>query len=39
MVKNKITIKDIYHFMKILKVCFRKIDPIGIAKHKLYKLC
>lgn len=32
-VKNEITIKDVYHFVEILRFCFNKVDSVGIAKN------
>lgn len=32
-VKRKITIKDIHHFIEILSICFDNVDFIGIVKN------
>lgn len=33
-----ITIRDVRHFMEILRVCFGEVDPVNTAKHEFYKL-
>ena len=35
---KNINFKNINQFVAILIICFGKIDPVGIAKHKLYRL-
>ena len=37
-VKGRITIKNIHHFVEILRVRFGEVDPVGTAKHEFYKL-
>lgn len=38
-IKSKINIKDVNHFMEILKGYFGKVDHIGTTKHEFHKLC
>lgn len=35
---ENIDFENINQFLKVLKTCFGKVDPVGTAKHELYQL-
>ena len=35
---ENIDFKNINQFVEVLKTCFGKVDPVGMAKHELYQL-
>ena len=35
---ENINFKNINQFVEVLKTCFGEVDPVGTAKHKLYRL-